>query len=107
MGRFVEAFAKLADQIVREDALRVESAAIRGDDGNVYYLPRPARHHDVIQYMRDQGYEGFVSGDRQGFMLSDGRFAWRKPALAVARRAGQLIREATAPAHGLFSEDVW
>jgi hypothetical protein len=86
--------------------LRVDCAAIKGDDGNVYSLPRPARHHDVIQHMRDKGYTGFVSGDRQGFLLSDGRFTWRRPALRVAERAGQLIQK-TAPAHLLFSEDLW
>lgn len=87
--------------------LRVECAAIKGDDGKVYSLPRPARHHHVIHHMRQQGYTGLVSGDRQGFLLSDGRFTWRRPALAVARRAEQLIREPTAEGHGLFSEDVW
>jgi hypothetical protein len=87
--------------------LRVDCAALRGDDGVIYSAARPARHHDVIEQARRLGYDGPVSGDRQGFLLSDGRFTWRKPALAVARRAGQLIREPTAPGHGLFSEDVW
>lgn len=87
--------------------LTIVCAAIRGDDGVVYSLPRPARHHNVIDHMRAQGYAGLVSGDRQGFLLSDGTFTWRRPALHVAKRAGQLIREPTAPAHGLFSEDVW
>lgn len=89
------------------ETLRVECAAIRADDGVIYSLPRPARHHDVIQHAREKGYTGLVSGDRQGFLLSDGRFAWRRPALHVATRAEQLIRKPTAPAHGLFSEDVW
>ena len=87
--------------------LRIECAAIKGDDGKVYSVPRPGRHHDVIHKMREEGYAGLVSGDRQGFLLSDGRFTWRKPALHIATRAEQLIREPTAPAHGLFSEDVW
>ena len=89
------------------DDLRVDCAAIRGDDGVIYSEARPGRHHDVIALARRLGYQGLVSGDRQGFLLSDGRFARRRRALHIAQRAGQLIREPTAPAHGLFSEDVW
>lgn len=88
--------------------LTVETAAIKTDDGTVWTLPRPARHHDIIKHIRENGCTGFVSGDRQGFILSDGRFVRRKPALNVARRNGQVkIEECHAPGIGLFSEDLW
>lgn len=88
--------------------LRVDCAAIRTPDGNVFWVDQPGRHHDVIRVMREAGYEGPVGGDLQGFMLSDGRFVMRKAALRVAIKAGQVERDKChAPAVGLFSEDVW
>lgn len=86
--------------------IRIEAAAIRLDNGCLFALAPPARHHNVIQAIRAEGEEGDVSGDRQGFLTSTGKFVGRKPALRLAREAGQILRE-TAPAHGLFSEDVW
>lgn len=62
----------------------VQAAAIMGDDGKVYSEPRPARHHDVIAAMRMKGYSGSVAGIRQGFLLSDGRFATRDAARIIA-----------------------
>jgi hypothetical protein len=75
--------------------------------GKVYQLPRPARHHDVIRHMREAGIDaGDIAIGEQGFVSTEGRFLHRFAAQRVAREAGQIIRE-TAPAHGLFSEDVW
>lgn len=71
----------------------------------VLTCPRPGRHSDIIRAAAARGIETPVDGE-QGFLLSDGRFARRMPALTIARAAGQTLRE-TAPAHGLFSEDVW
>jgi len=89
--------------------LTVACAAIRLDDGTIFSVERPGRHCDVIREIRAAGRADPVGGDRQGFLLSDGRFGrWRKAALAVALRAGQVEREGcTAPQHGLFSEDLW
>lgn len=88
--------------------LRVEKAAIRTSEGEVYSVDQPGRHHDVIRLIRSSGYSGPVGGDRQGFLLSDGRFVMRKGALRVAIKAGQVKREdCHAPGIGLFSEDVW
>lgn len=83
---------------------RVVGVAIR-IDGVTYSLPAPCRHHHVIWMLAAQGHDLPISGE-QGFVLDDGYFVRRKPALSIARRAGQVLRE-TAPAHGLFSEDVW
>jgi hypothetical protein len=84
---------------------RIAAAAIC-QGGVIYQLPPPARHHDIIRHMTSTlGIVPPVIGE-QGFVTSDGRFVCRRPALRIAREAGQIIQE-TAPAHGLFSEDVW
>jgi hypothetical protein len=85
--------------------LRIERVAIMDDAGKVWAVERPGRHHDVIKFMRGAGYLGSVH--RQGFVHSNGKFVERKRALSIATRAGQLLGEPSAPAHGLFSEDVW
>jgi hypothetical protein len=81
---------------------RIAAAAVRMEDGTLYSLPPPARHHDVMHH-----FKVMATPDQQGFITSTGLWARRKPALRIAQRNGQLIREPTAPAHGLFSEDVW
>ena len=86
--------------------MKVEAAAILGDDGRIYSEPRPARHHDVIAAARMSGYGGSVAGLRQGFVLSDGRFATRADARIVADKAGQIIPGRTQ-ASILTSEDMW
>ena len=83
----------------------IESAAIRTDDGRVRSLPRPARHHHVIELMAETlGYPTPVRGE-QGFLLRGGRFVDRKEARAIAIDNGQC----SVPAHAelLFSEDLW
>lgn len=89
------------------EMLRVVAAAIRDDEGKVWSLPAPARHYQVIRFMRESGYVGGVNGpDQQGFLLSDGRFARRKAAGPVARKAGQL-KDGKLIGSVLTSEDLW
>jgi hypothetical protein len=64
----------------------------------VCYLPRPARHDDVIKAMADAGMEtpiGHRPGDVQGFMTRFG-FRDRKLAAALIGHKGLLT-----------SEDLW
>lgn len=86
----------------RSPATRIAAAACRPDAGPVYHLPPPARHHDVI---RAAGI--MFRPDQQGFITDCGRWVDRQEALRIARAAGQLIGEPSAPSHGLYSEDVW
>jgi len=91
------------------DTLKVVRAAIMisTDYGDIpFSMPQPARHHAIIQELRDRGYEGPVQGDRQGFILSDGRFCMRSGAKTAAKRAGQLKGGKTI-SHLLTSEDLW
>ena len=86
------------------DAPTVQCAAIRDDDGRVWSVPRPGRHHDVIALMGTAFRQRFD----QGFVLSDGRWVRRQPAYRIAVASGQIKDgEGVAPQHGLFSEDLW
>jgi hypothetical protein len=60
-----------------------------------------------MAHARAAGHAELILPDQQGFVTECGTWARRKPALRIAQKAGQLVREPTAPAHGLFSEDVW
>lgn len=86
--------------------LKVDCVAIRDDYGRVWSLPRPARHHTVIIDMHNKGFNGRLSGDRQGFLLTDGSFATRARAKEIATEAGQLINGKTI-SNILTSEDLW
>lgn len=86
--------------------IEVDKAAIRILGGEIFFVERPGRHHDVIRIIRETGYNGSVS--QQGFLLSDGRFVNRKDALLVAISAGQVeYSKCHSAGIGLFSEDIW
>lgn len=94
--------------MTKRSELKVTKAAIRTNEGEVFTVDQPGRHHDVIRVIRESGYTGQVGGPLQGFVLSDGRFVMRKAALGVAIASGQVSRDdCHAPGIGLFSEDLW
>lgn len=101
---FIAAFENIDDASFVP--LTVVAAAIRTDDGRVWSLPKPARHHDVIRMIHESGCELQVGGERQGFLMSNGYFARRKPALAFARRANQILNGRIIGGV-LTSEDLW
>ncbi len=84
---------------------RIKCAAIRYDGMN-YMLDPPKRHHDIIAFLDRNGLEDVAKKGEQGFMTDEGDFVRRRPALRIARKAGQIKQE-TAPSHGLFSEDIF
>lgn len=90
----------------RSDVETIERAAIFYN-GTIYSVPRPGRHHTVIQMMaRDNFPNEAMSLKNQGFVTSTGRFVDRYEGAKIARAAGQIIREPTPP-DMLTSEDVW
>ncbi len=103
----------MAGRLVTDRAiLRVAAAAIRVPasefaDELVLSVARPGRHDDVRRAARQIGIELSSTDEHQGFLLSDGSFARRRPALAIATRANQLVASPIAPHIGLFSEDLW
>ena len=94
------------------------ASAIRFN-GKVWSVPRPGRHHDVIQHVIKTNSEIKFVGGEQGFIAGDGatqgRFVDRLEARKIAEAAKQLIAGRrdndgvpyVAQDDRLFSEDVW
>ena len=93
---------KIIDGEVSAEPVTIVAAAIRALTGEVYSLPRPARHHNVIELMWDKGVEGRGT---QGFLCSDGDFVERVKAGHLAVAAGQIKGLRWPPQ--LYSEDLW
>ena len=86
-------------------ALEVMTAAVKDSTGRIHTLPRPNRHGDV---KHDAETHGLAGPYEEGFVLSDGTFADRKQAEAVARKSGQLAGALVHPhLGGLSSDDLW
>jgi hypothetical protein len=77
--------------------------------GKVWSLPAPNRHHDVILLAWQQTGVKYVDArdDDQGFLIDGETFVRRKPALRIARKAGQLKPGREGTNGKLYSEDVW
>jgi hypothetical protein len=82
---------------------RIVAAAIRLDNGEVISLPQPARHHSVLEYIRNTQQADYIKSDQQGFLTSSGQFVRRKPAAIIAFEAGQT----DCIKNPLTSEDLW
>lgn len=84
----------------------IAQAAIKYSDLGVVTLPRPARHHHIINavYVR----HGRATGgeDIQGFITDTDEFVTREVALQLARGYNQIIKKIGNP-DMLFSEDLW
>lgn len=94
------------------------ASAIRFN-GQVWSVPRPGRHHDVIRYIIEitpglqtvGGEQGFIAGEG----ATQGRFVDRLEGRKIAEAAGQIIAGRrdndgipyVSTDDRLFSEDVW
>ena len=79
-------------------------------NGEIYSLPAPSRHHDVIRMIVEKTGAKTVDApeDDQGFLIDGERYCRRKPALRIALECGQCKPDALGVKLGkLFSEDVW
>jgi hypothetical protein len=85
-------------------AERIKQAAIR-ENGVVYTLPRPARHHTIMGEMCDKHGFTHVDGCGQGFVTDADRFVDRIEGAAIAIAAGQIAALRWPP--NLYSEDLW
>lgn len=83
-------------------------------DGEIWTLPRPARHHNILWAMFDVD-NGKTPAERpalipargeQGFITYGGRFVDRRLAYVRAVENKQLIGVPSAPPK-LYSEDIW
>ena len=91
--------------------MRIKAAAIKTSDGEVHWVPAPARQHNVIWVLRSMGYSlGRISYGEEGFVTDDDVFVNRTEAMIIARAAGQLLAERYEESKNyteLYSEWVW
>ena len=90
----------------------IKAAAIRFR-GEIWTLPRPARHHHILHVMHEvlgwnsetRRVEPLADEERieQGFVDDSGRFLSRGDAVRTALLWGQIQERK----HELFSEDLW
>lgn len=83
------------------------SAALRDCWGNLYTLPPPNRHQDIVDSLAHTA--DADSDDNpldRGFLLDDGRFVGRVLGFKIARRAKQLLNDRIV-GHLLTTEDLW
>lgn len=91
------------------------AAAVKYGDF-ITFLPRPARHHDVLRALyaqmmptAERNHESYEC-EVQGFMTDAGTFLDRRQALLWAREYGQTLRRQPGVGYQgdeLFSEDLW
>jgi len=87
---------------------RIVGVALRTRDGTVVSLPKPNRHHNVIHYMHEHGFEPEeIHRAEQGFITDGGMWVRRVPAKLIAQDAGQIIRDSSGGRRELYSEDIW
>ena len=83
--------------------IRIARAAIKlSDTGEVFSLPPPNRHHNIITILPRH----LKMHDKQGFVTSEGNFVDRRTAKKIAMAAKQLLPRAMK-LEELYSEDVW
>lgn len=87
---------------------RITHVAVRFND-QIYSLPPPNRHHDVIWEIARLNNISTVraNGDNQGFLDESGNYLTRKEALLVALEHGQVKDVGQIRGKNLFSEDLW
>lgn len=86
--------------------LRVVAAACRVN-GFIYAIKPPARHHNVLHFIRNKRIFVGVGDLEQGFLVSDGTFVNRRRARDIAVDAGQMKAGGQTHSADLFSEDLW
>jgi len=84
---------------------RIIAAALIDEDGQLWSLPAPKRHGDIMRFACQHGVNPNWPPESQGFITSTGKFVSRFQAHTIALRHGQI----DAPLRGkeLFSEDLW
>jgi len=83
---------------------QIVGVAIRYN-GLVCALPRPARHHHVINAIASATGEGVGGQHEQGFVTDTGKFLGRVGARQLATDNGQYRGDGKG--QQLFSEDLW
>lgn len=82
---------------------KIKSAAIRDQRGDIFSLPPPAHHKQIIASMKEQGKTTKLMV--KGFLTSDDRFVGRLQGARIALKSGQATKLRFAP--DLHSGDMW
>ncbi|MEL4071706.1 hypothetical protein WKW50_16295 [Ochrobactrum sp. GPK 3] len=108
-SELLEDFRNKAKTILekREPKEFIVAAAIY--HGGIISLPKPARHHTILQAMdTEMQIGGVINPQQQGFITSTGRYVNRTEAWYIAQAAGQIIRKTSGEdTPNLYSEDLW
>lgn len=89
----------------------IVAAAIRRN-GLIFTMPRPARHHTILNHMAQKEEIDAIDVE-QGFLTNDGQYASREEAFVTARRCQQIDVDKSRSSgmswgqRHLFSEDLW
>lgn len=77
--------------------------------GGIISLPKPARHHTILQTLdTEMQIGGVINPQQQGFITSTGRYVNRTEAWYIALAAGQITRKTSGEdTPNLYSEDLW
>jgi hypothetical protein len=87
------------------DRVTIVAAAIR-HEGLIFTLPRPCRHHHLLQALNALGLP-IACRRHQGFLTSEGTFVDRVEGARLAIASGQARSDRMHNPQRLFSEDVW
>lgn len=101
----IDMFKSMSRSYIKAHTASVAEAAVIGDDGQAFPVPRPFRHHDAIRVAVKAGQRKPIRQDQQGFMDSSGMFVPREHAYKLAVIAEQVPY--TPGKTQLFSEDLW
>lgn len=88
------------------DSKEIVAAAI-SYKGEIYTLPKPARHHDIIRHICEKTGEESIGENIQGFLDDKGRFASRTAAMFIVKINNQPMREGVIVLRELYSENLW
>lgn len=87
---------------------KIVAAAVKTNDGVIHFIPKPARHPDIVHALhraRNPERPIIEARGEQGFITSDGQFVDRKIAGQIAIRNKQISKLEFPPL--LYSEDLW
>lgn len=82
---------------------KIKAAAIRDPRGNIYSLPPPAHHKQIVAMMIEKGKSTRLGV--KGFLTTDGRFVGRYQGARIALNAGQATK--VKRDNELHSGDLW
>lgn len=83
--------------------MKIATAAVTLSNGLIVSLPRPARHHDIINELARAN----IICLEQGFLTDEGNFVTRSEGWHIAQDAGQIVYECGGPYGVLYSDNLW